>query len=225
MSRSTWSTPCACRRRPPTARSTPRLSGPRSIDVAEIDQPPRAAASRRQHPTLRRAGRVSSSAQPCTSPMANTVSPSRSNGAAFQSGIRQEVCDDGNGHRPCRDASPNPAARASSRVGGLGASLEFFLHRAIEIESDLPSASRRWHPDMRGHERVVAVVDRTRRRCRPPGVTRLSCCDQVASGGSMAASRYRPLSRPRMKLSSTRARCRCATGHAARSRPTACRWG
>src|SRR5216683_2463130 len=101
----------------------------------------------------------SSSAQPCTSPMANTVSPSRANGAGFQSEIST-----GSGAAMATGVSM-PAMLALSgaalhRSGsGFGRPpLELFLHRAIEVvfyRSLIPPID----PDM-GGQGVVAVADR-----------------------------------------------------------------
>src|SRR5258708_28239691 len=76
----------------------------------------------------------SSSAQPCTSPMANTVSPERSNGAGFQS----EISTGSLAAMATGVSMPAMLALSGAALhrggGGFGCPpLELFLHRAIEV--------------------------------------------------------------------------------------------
>src|SRR4029077_7502944 len=82
---------------------------------------------------VRRTAR-SSSAQPWTSAMANTVSPKRSNGAGFQSEISTgSWAAMATGVSMTAMLVLSGAARHRRGGGFGGAPLELFLHRAIEV--------------------------------------------------------------------------------------------
>src|SRR4029453_3586309 len=91
-----------------------------------------------------------SAAQPCTSPMANTVSPPRANGAGFHSEIST-------------GSARAVSLRAMLALSGAalhchqGRAPALFLCPAVEVESNRRGIAP-GHPEM-GGQRVVAVAD------------------------------------------------------------------
>src|SRR5258708_22536272 len=100
-----------------------------------------------------------SSAQPCTSPMANTVSPLRSNGAGFQPEIATgSVAVMATGVSMPAMLALSGAALHRGGSGFGGPPLELFLHRAIEVVFYRQRVAP-IDPSLSG-QRVVAVADR-----------------------------------------------------------------
>src|SRR5262245_12216293 len=95
-----------------------------------------------------------SSAQPCTSPMANTVSPFSSKGAGLQPAIST-------GSLAELSMSPMLALSGPAlhrrRSGHGGVALELFLDGAVEVEAH-PRLVGPLDPDVR-RQRVVSVAD------------------------------------------------------------------
>src|SRR5262245_5313334 len=95
-----------------------------------------------------------SSAQPCTSPTANTVSPFRSKGAGFQPAISTGSLADVS-MAPMLSLSGAPLHRCRGRLGSTA--LELFLDDAVQVEAHRHLV-RPLDPDVR-RQRVVAVAD------------------------------------------------------------------
>src|SRR5947208_12482781 len=91
-----------------------------------------------------------SAAQPCTSPIAKTVSLPRANGAGFHSEIST-------GSARAVSMPRMLALSGAALHCRQGAALELFLDRAVEVEAHRRGVAPR-HPEV-GGQRVVAVAD------------------------------------------------------------------
>src|SRR4030095_5416005 len=91
-----------------------------------------------------------SAAQPCTSPIANTVSPPRANGAGFQSEIST-------GSATAASMPPMLALSGAALHCRQRPALELLLDGAIEVEAQGRRIAAR-DPEM-GGQRVMAVID------------------------------------------------------------------
>src|ERR1044072_6163630 len=96
-----------------------------------------------------------SAAQPCTSPMANTVSPPRANGAGFHSEIST-----GSARAVSMRAMlalSGAALHCGPCHGSRGAALELFLDRRVEVEAPRGAVAP-GAPEM-GAQGVVGIAD------------------------------------------------------------------